>query len=109
MQPTTTPHGQVHVGHSETILRPNVSVSDQPLWWAKGGELIGESPPRIKWFREQWVSNAALFGVLFSCMEQGYVARGCQLPHDHFALERTPPPITCLSKVSPPFYPCPLS
>jgi hypothetical protein len=45
----------VHVGHSETVLRPDVSVDDdQPLWWAKGGKLIGTSPPRIKWFRELW-------------------------------------------------------
>lgn len=44
----------VSVGHAETILRPNVSADEQPLWWAKGGVLIGESPPRIAWFRSLW-------------------------------------------------------
>jgi hypothetical protein len=24
---------------------------DQPLWWAKGGKLIGQSPSRIAWLR----------------------------------------------------------
>ena len=42
----------VHVGHSETVLRAAVASSDaQPLWWAKGGALVGASPPRIRFFR----------------------------------------------------------
>ena len=41
----------VFVGHSETILRPSVIDDDQPLWWAKGGTLIGSSPARIAWLR----------------------------------------------------------
>jgi hypothetical protein len=45
----------VHVGHSETVLRHDVAEDDdQPLWWAKGGTLVGTSPPRIKWFRALW-------------------------------------------------------
>ena len=45
----------VHVGHSETVLRHDVAEDDdQPLWWAKGGTLVGTSPPHIKWFRELW-------------------------------------------------------
>lgn len=44
----------VHVGHSETITRAGVSDDQQPLWWAKGGTLIGSSPARIKWFRALW-------------------------------------------------------
>ena len=59
---TTCTHGSfwwgaslgVHVGHSETIERAGVSDDAQPLWWAKGGELIGRSPSRIKWFRSLW-------------------------------------------------------
>merc|ERR1712224_574629 len=46
-----------YVGHSETILRPNVADNEQPLWWAKGGERVGSSPARIKWFRSLWESN----------------------------------------------------
>lgn len=49
----------VYVGHSETILRPNVADDDQPLWWAKGGKLLGQSPARIKWFRSLWETNKA--------------------------------------------------
>jgi hypothetical protein len=45
----------VYVGHSETVLRAGIQDSDdQPLWWAKGGELIGRSPPRIRFFRGLW-------------------------------------------------------
>eukprot|EP00038_Savillea_parva_P011589 m.198618 g.198618 ORF g.198618 m.198618 type:complete len:957 (+) comp20488_c0_seq1:113-2983(+) len=48
----------VSVGHSETILRPAVTSDDaQPLWWAKGGTLVGTSPARIRWFRQQWATN----------------------------------------------------
>jgi len=46
-----------HVGHSETIMRNGVDDDHQPLWWAKGGELIGTSPARIKWFRSLWESG----------------------------------------------------
>jgi hypothetical protein len=35
-----------YVGHGETYLR-----SDEVLWWAKGGELHGESAPRIGFLR----------------------------------------------------------
>ena len=50
----------VHVGHSETVLRHDVANDDdQPLWWAKGGTLVGTSPPRIKWFRELWEGNSS--------------------------------------------------
>ena len=42
----------VFVGHSETILRSSITTDDdQPLWWAKGGTLIGSSPARIAWLR----------------------------------------------------------
>mmetsp|Transcript_74921 Transcript_74921/g.148879 ORF Transcript_74921/g.148879 Transcript_74921/m.148879 type:complete len:184 (-) Transcript_74921:131-682(-) len=44
----------VYVGHSETIERAGISDDAQPLWWAKGGELIGHSPARIKWFLSLW-------------------------------------------------------
>ena len=70
----------VHVGHSETILRPDVRVADQPLWWAKGGTLVGTSPPRIKWFRELFEDNVTDFGSLlptqesFGNSQSGYVA-----------------------------------
>ena len=30
-----------------TTCRARVADDAQPLWWAKGGELIGASPPRI--------------------------------------------------------------
>lgn len=34
--------------------------------WAKGGTLVGTSPPRIKWFRELWETNSSRpdFGTL---------------------------------------------
>jgi len=44
-----------NLGHSETVLHSNIKQDDdQPLWWAKGGELIGESPERIRWFHSLW-------------------------------------------------------
>ena len=51
----------VYVGHSETVLRGGLAPDSdaQPLWWAKGGELIGRSPSRIKWFRSLWEGNAS--------------------------------------------------
>ena len=50
---------------SETILRNGVEDDLQPLWWAKGGRLIGESPARIKWFRSLWESGERpVFGEL---------------------------------------------
>ena len=49
----------VFTGHSETLLHADVQVDDdQPLWWAKGGQLIGQSPRRIAWLR-------SLQGLLF--------------------------------------------
>ena len=44
---------------SETILRDGVDDDAQPLWWAKGGTLIGTSPARIKWFRSLWEGSTA--------------------------------------------------
>ena len=44
----------VYVGHSEVLLRGGVTDDEQPLWWAKGGDLIGRSPERIGWFRRTW-------------------------------------------------------
>lgn len=35
-----------YVGHGETYKHP-----DDILWWAKGGVLRGESPPRIQWLK----------------------------------------------------------
>eukprot|EP00040_Diaphanoeca_grandis_P028197 m.162246 g.162246 ORF g.162246 m.162246 type:complete len:571 (-) comp31269_c2_seq3:159-1871(-) len=57
----------VHVGHSETILRNDVTVDDeQPLWWAKGGTLHGTSPLHIAYLRTLWGNATALpeFGEL---------------------------------------------
>ncbi|KAL1525746.1 hypothetical protein AB1Y20_020590 [Prymnesium parvum] len=57
----------VYVGHSETVLRAGVPDDEQPLWWAKGGELIGRSPARIQWLREVWraaISFVGDFGML---------------------------------------------
>jgi len=48
----------VYAGHSETILRKGIDDDAQPLWWAKGGALVGSSPPRIAWFGAQF--SAAL-------------------------------------------------
>jgi hypothetical protein len=36
-----------YVGHGETYLSP-----DDVLWWAKGGVLKGQSPPRLKFLRD---------------------------------------------------------
>lgn len=36
-----------YVGHGETYLHP-----DQEIWWAKGGTLRGESPPRLAFLRQ---------------------------------------------------------
>jgi len=49
----------VYVGHSDTTLDWRLGAHDdaQPLWWAKGGELRGESPARIGWFRRQHVAG----------------------------------------------------
>ena len=59
----------VHVGHSETLLRPNVSDDEQPLWWAKGGVLIGTSAPRIRFMRSVWSALAAATGIAFAALE----------------------------------------
>lgn len=37
----------VYVGHGETYLHP-----DDVIWWARGGELHGQSPARLKFLRE---------------------------------------------------------
>ncbi len=49
----------VHVGHSETLLRARVADDAQPLWWAKGGRLVGDSPERIRWFKSVWLEALA--------------------------------------------------
>jgi hypothetical protein len=36
-----------YVGHGETYKHP-----EDLLWWAKGGELRGESPKRIQWLKD---------------------------------------------------------
>lgn len=72
----------VHVGHSETILWPNVSSDDaQPLWWAKGGKLRGASPARIAFFRDVWKGGLAEFGIDFGALEPSALKRG----HDDYA------------------------
>ena len=48
-----------HAGHSETVLRADTPDDAQPLWWAKGGELVGSSPPRIAWL-SQWAATEQL-------------------------------------------------
>ena len=55
----------VYVGHSETILRKGVANDAQPLWWAKGGTLVGESPYRIEWFRRTWQKALVSMGLSF--------------------------------------------
>jgi len=44
----------VYVGHSEALLANGTFDDAQPLWWAKGGQLLGESPSRIGWLRDVW-------------------------------------------------------
>jgi uncharacterized protein DUF5605/uncharacterized protein DUF5060/uncharacterized protein DUF4038 len=46
-----------YVGHGETYLNER-----EELWWSKGGELAGESPPRIRFLLS--VIDAAPDGVL---------------------------------------------
>ncbi len=36
-----------YVGHGETYIHPN-----EVLWWSKGGELVGSSPPRIAFLKQ---------------------------------------------------------
>jgi hypothetical protein len=45
-------------GHGECFKDPN-----DVLWWAKGGVLKGQSPVRIKWFKEQ-MAQAPAFNEL---------------------------------------------
>ena len=69
----------VYVGHSETVTHPGFAVDsdEQPLWWAKGGTLIGQSPARIKAMRNFWSekqpmlqqSLAKVFGSLKPAQE----------------------------------------
>ena len=58
----------VHVGHSETLLRTGLKDDDQPLWWAKGGELIGDSPKRIDFMRRTWAAIKEEHGVDFGAL-----------------------------------------
>ena len=47
-----------YVGHGETYKHP-----EDLLWWAKGGGLRGESPPRIA-FLKNFMANAPAFDTL---------------------------------------------
>ena len=47
-----------YVGHGETYQHP-----EDLLWWAKGGVLRGESPPRIA-FLKDFMTNAPAFDTL---------------------------------------------
>merc|ERR1712070_1032465 len=42
----------VFVGHSEVVLQLGVEDDDQVMWWSKGGSLRGDSPPRMKFFKQ---------------------------------------------------------
>ena len=50
----------VHVGHGETLLQAGLPDDDQVLWWSKGGVMRGESPARIRWFRQYVATTPAL-------------------------------------------------
>jgi len=39
--------GGIYVGHGETYINDR-----EELWWSKGGELVGESPARIAFFKK---------------------------------------------------------
>ena len=48
-----------YVGHGETLAAdPRVLLHDfdTPLWWAKGGQLLGTSPSMIHWFSDVWTA-----------------------------------------------------
>lgn len=82
-----------HVGHSETVLHNGVDDDHQPLWWAKGGELAGISPERIRWFRSLWEANTSRpdFATLQPSLEafgnsNGIVAHMLSKPHIFHAL-----------------------
>jgi hypothetical protein len=70
----------VHAGHSETILRADTRDDAQPLWWAKGGKLVGEAPRRVSWFRG-WVEAALHAQQLdFGAMQPAMLPWGCAVP-----------------------------
>jgi len=48
-----------YVGHGETYKHP-----EDLLWWAKGGVLRGESPPRIAYLKDFMETNAPTFETL---------------------------------------------
>ena len=48
-----------YVGHGETYKHP-----EDLLWWAKGGVLRGESPPRIAFLKDFMETNAPAFDTL---------------------------------------------
>ena len=48
-----------YVGHGETYKHP-----EDLLWWAKGGVLRGESPPRIAYLKDFMETNAPTFDTL---------------------------------------------
>ena len=48
-----------YVGHGETYKHP-----EDLLWWAKGGVLRGESPPRIAFLKDFMETNASAFETL---------------------------------------------
>ena len=49
----------IYCGHGETYINEN-----DELWWSKGGELVGESPARIGFFRELLSQMPNSFGPL---------------------------------------------
>ena len=69
-------------GHSETILQAGVPDDEQRLWWSKGGELRGTSPPRIQWFRDYFARlrsyqfRLADTNVLMGCAGRALIADG---------------------------------
>lgn len=65
-----------YVGHSEAYYR-----EDEQIWWAKGGELIGESPARIGFLRR--IIEEAPGGVLEPISsQQGFPVAG--IPNEYY-------------------------
>ena len=67
----------VHVGHGETLLQADRTDDEQVLWWSKGGEMRGESPARIRWFRQYVAATPSLnLGRMRPWRDRG--AFGCE-------------------------------
>jgi len=84
----------VYVGHSETLLRPSLGDDSQPLWWAKGGALIGCSPPRIRWMRDLWEGSARgspFAGVDFGTLAPSLETFGSSAGPAAYMLSAAPP------------------